>query len=259
MNAAGSGLRLDKRKLLGFTDNRQDAALQAGHFNDFLFVSLLRAAIFAAVSLAGPDGLSEDEFGRKVQAALGFTAGNRERRAEWMLDPEIKGAGQVEAERTLSRVLAYRVWSDQRRGWRFTNPSLEDLGLVRADYLSLDDLASDDEAFAGAPPELRHAEPATRRAALLLLLDAMRQGLAITADALDPLTVEATANAARQSLRDPWSISQQENPRVAAALIIDAPKKAEAGLRGEPLIVRAGPRSALARRLGHARALGQAT
>jgi hypothetical protein len=25
----------DPRKLLGFTDNRQDAALQAGHFNDF--------------------------------------------------------------------------------------------------------------------------------------------------------------------------------------------------------------------------------
>ena len=24
----------DPRKLLGFTDNRQDAALQAGHFND---------------------------------------------------------------------------------------------------------------------------------------------------------------------------------------------------------------------------------
>ena len=33
----------DVRKLLGFTDNRQDAALQAGHFNDFLFVSLIRA------------------------------------------------------------------------------------------------------------------------------------------------------------------------------------------------------------------------
>jgi hypothetical protein len=32
-----------KRKLLGFTDNRQDAVLQAGHFNDFIFVSLFRA------------------------------------------------------------------------------------------------------------------------------------------------------------------------------------------------------------------------
>ena len=72
-----------------------------------------------------------------------------------MLDPEIKGAGQVAAERTLSRVFAYRVWADQRRGWRFTNPNLEELGLVHAEYLSLDDLAADDSAFAEAPPELK--------------------------------------------------------------------------------------------------------
>ena len=256
MNNPKSGLRIDKRKLLGFTDNRQDAALQAGHFNDFLFVALLRAAVFAAVTAAGPDGLEDSEFGRKVQSTLGFTAANRDRRVEWMLDPEIKGAGLVEAERTLSRVIAYRVWADQRRGWRFTNPNLEDLGLVGADYLSLDELASDDEAFANGPLELKHASPATRRKALLILLDAMRQGLAITADALDAPTVEATANAARQSLREPWSISQQENPRVAAAMIIDAPKRAEAGVRGEPLILRAGSRSGLARRLGHARVWG---
>ena len=257
MNNPKSGLRIDKRKLLGFTDNRQDAALQAGHFNDFLFVALLRAAVFAAVTAAGPDGLEDSEFGRKVQSTLGFTAANRDRRVEWMLDPEIKGAGLVEAERTLSRVIAYRVWADQRRGWRFTNPNLEDLGLVGADYLSLDELASDDEAFANGPLELKHASPATRRKALLILLDAMRQGLAITADALDAPTVEATANAARQSLREPWSISQQENPRVAAAMIIDAPKRAEAGVRGEPLILRAGSRSGLARRLGHARVWGK--
>lgn len=257
MNGAGSHLQIHKRKLLGFTDNRQDAALQAGHFNDFLFVALLRAAIFAAVSTAASAGLSDDEFGRRIQSALGFTAANRDRRAEWMLDPEIKGAGQIEAERTLSRVLAYRVWSDQRRGWRFTNPNLEELGLVKTHYVSLEDLAADEEAFAAAPTELRHADAETRAKALRELLDTMRRGLAVTADALDPVVVEATASAARQSLRDPWSISQQENPRVAAALIVDAPKKADAGVRGEPLIVRAGPRSSLARRLGHPRLWGR--
>jgi hypothetical protein len=31
------------------------------------------------------------------------------------------------------------------------------------DYLSLDDLAADDDAFANAPPELRGAAPAIRR------------------------------------------------------------------------------------------------
>ena len=41
MNAHATSLPPHSRKLLGFTDNRQDAALQAGHFNDFLFVALL--------------------------------------------------------------------------------------------------------------------------------------------------------------------------------------------------------------------------
>ena len=42
------------RKLLSFTDNRQDASLQAGHFNDFVEVGLLRAALYRAVRDAGP-------------------------------------------------------------------------------------------------------------------------------------------------------------------------------------------------------------
>jgi len=249
MNAQGNRVRPDKRKLLGFTDNRQDAALQAGHFNDFLFVSLFRAATLAAVRAAGPDGLADDEFGRRIQAALGFTAINKNRRQEWMLDPDAKGVGQLDAERALSRVLAHRAWADQRRGWRFTNPSLEDLGLVHTRYVSLDDLAADGDAFANSPPELRNAEPERRKQALAILLDALRHGLAVTSEALDPVTVEIIANAARQTLREPWSIAQQESPRVAAALIVEAPRKAQAGVRGEPLIVRGGPRSGLARQI----------
>ena len=106
MNGAASSVPADKRKLLGFTDNRQDAALQAGHFNDFLFVSLLRAATLAAVRREGAEGLTEEDFGRRVQQALGFTAGNQGRRQEWMLDPEARGPGLIDAERTLARVIA---------------------------------------------------------------------------------------------------------------------------------------------------------
>jgi hypothetical protein len=215
MNTSSESLPPDRRKILAFTDNRQDAALQAGHFNDFLFVSLLRAAILAAVREAGTEGLSDAYFGRAVQQELGFTAANRERRKEWMIDPEARGVGQSDAEGTLSRVLAHRVWADQRRGWRFTNPSLEELGMIRAEYVALDDLAADDNAFVGAPDELRLASPETRRQALLVVLEHLRKGLAITAEALEPAMVEIIANEARQRLREPWSISQQESPRVA--------------------------------------------
>ena len=49
MNVNAVASRRTAANCLGFTDNRQDAALQAGHFNDFLFVALLRAATLAAI------------------------------------------------------------------------------------------------------------------------------------------------------------------------------------------------------------------
>ena len=44
------------KKLLSFTDNRQDASLQAGHFNDFVEVSLLRSALYKAALAARSRG-----------------------------------------------------------------------------------------------------------------------------------------------------------------------------------------------------------
>jgi hypothetical protein len=250
MNSARSGVCLTRRKLLGFTDNRQDAALQAGHFNVFcLFrccgrrsIPRLRRLDRMAFRRTNSAAKCKLRLALRQPTSCGALSGCSILRSK---------AARLDAERTLARVLTYRVWSDQRRGWRFTNPNLEELGLLRAEYMSLDDLAMDNEAFTEAPPELRNADPATRRNALSELLDMMRRGLAITADALEPTTVEATAGAARQTLREPWSISQQEHQRHAAALIIDAPKKADMRVRDEPLVLRAGPRSSLARRLGH--------
>src|SRR5690606_10252569 len=53
-------LELKAKKLLSFTDNRQDASLQAGHFNDFVEVGLLRTAVYQAVQQAGPAGIKHD-------------------------------------------------------------------------------------------------------------------------------------------------------------------------------------------------------
>ncbi|MGH8592133.1 MAG: DEAD/DEAH box helicase, partial [Gammaproteobacteria bacterium] len=46
-------LKPEARKLLSFTDNRQDASLQAGHFNDFAQVALLRSALYKATGDKG--------------------------------------------------------------------------------------------------------------------------------------------------------------------------------------------------------------
>src|SRR3546814_218160 len=58
------------KKLLSFTDNRQDASLQAGHFNDFVQVTMLRSALYDAVKAAGADGLEHDQLAQKVFGTL---------------------------------------------------------------------------------------------------------------------------------------------------------------------------------------------
>ena len=132
------------------------------------------------------------------------------------------------------------------------DPSLEELGLIRAEYIGLDELAEDDSAFADAPSELRDAPPETRKRALTILLDVLRKGLAATSDALDQTHVDNTANAARQYLQEPWSISREEKPRIAAALILAPLRRAEIGVRNENLVVRGSSRSSLARQLNRA-------
>lgn len=256
MNRRESAIDPRKRKLLSFTDNRQDAALQAGHFNDTLFVSLIRAAILAAVRSSGLDGLSEDAFGTAMQIELGFKPESVGRRVEWMLDPEAKGVSQQEASRNMSRVLAYRAWADQRKGWRFTNPNLEETGLIRAKYLSLDDLADDEAAYVGAPDILRNARPAIRKRALSELLETLRGGLAISTEALEQGWIDNLGTASRQTLREPWAIGQQERLRVASALIIDAPKRQNMRVQDELLVIRGGSRSGLAKKLTRAELWG---
>ena len=193
MNDPEAGIPAQTRKLLAFTDNRQDAALQAGHFNDFIFVTLLRGAILAALE-AADDGLHEDQIGQAAQRVLGFVSGNVARRSEWLVEPDLKGANLLGAERIMREALTHKFWIDQRRGWRYTNPNLEQLGLIEAEYLSIGDLARDDAEFE-ATPILRKSSADERASALRALLDFMRKGLAVECDALDRLKIESSCRA----------------------------------------------------------------
>lgn len=241
------------RKLLGFTDNRQDAALQAGHFNDFIFVTLLRGAILRAVKEAGPNGLSSDKFGESVRRALGFSLDIAERLHEWMLDPKARGyQNRQEAQDNLSDILSHRLWADLRRGWRYTNPNLEDVGLITAKFPGLDELVHDDELFVGNE-RLAQASPELRRQLFELLFDNMRQSLAVATDALDRSKFKQAAEVSRNKLRLPWAIDREEENslRECGFLMINPPNNATIRASEAALILRAGRQSKLGKALRH--------
>ena len=245
MHGKDSGLPTHTRKLLGFTDNRQDAALQSGHFNDFLFVGLIRAAFLGALDVAAEKGLRSDELGAAQQRALGFDRAAPELRGEWLQELTLKGFNLQEAESALRQVLSYRVWFDQRRGWRYTNPNLEQLGLVNVEYLGIEDLSADEELFATAPDVLRLASPAVRKAVYAEVFDHLRKWMAIRSQVLDPTGIEQMLQKSHSRLRAPWGFSNDEKPRTARWLLISPPSRKDTSLRDEDLIVRGGSRSSL--------------
>lgn len=253
MHGKDSGLEFSTRKLLGFTDNRQDAALQAGHFNDFLFVSLVRAGFLGALQEAGDAGLRAGELGAAQQKALGFDRPGKDLRQEWLLEPNLKGFNLQEAEESLRQVLTYRVWFDQRRGWRYTNPNLEQLGLLAVDYLGIDDLVDDESAFANAHDIFKFAKKDVRKEVYRKLFDHLRSWMAIHSRVLTSTVITDMLAKSHSRLRAPWGFGLDEKPRSSRWLMVVPPSRYDMKLKDEELIVRGGSRSSLGKALRSAK------
>jgi superfamily II DNA/RNA helicase/very-short-patch-repair endonuclease len=209
---ADEDLKPTARKLLSFTDNRQDASLQAGHFNDFIEVGVLRSGLYRAALSAGDEGLTFDDLTQRVfdTLALPFEqyASNRE---------AILQARQS-TEAALRNVLGYRLYRDLQRGWRVTSPNLEQTGLLTIDYALLDELAAMEEVWQGTHPVLVESPPEKRAAVARVLLDFMRRELAIKVDYLDAGYQEKIQQQSKGYLVGPWALDEHEEMQHAAVL-----------------------------------------
>jgi len=200
------------KKLLSFTDNRQDASLQAGHFNDFIEMILLRSAIYRAVQQAGSAGVYHDILPQKVFDALGLDF------SLYAVDPTVRFAQKNETERALREALGYRIYRDLKRGWRITSPNLEQCGLLDIEYTSLGDVCSAEDLWQNVHPALAGASLETRQQVCRVLLDFMRRELAIKVDYLNSNYQESLKQLSSQRLSPPWAIDESEKLEHAAVL-----------------------------------------
>lgn len=205
-------LPAEAKKLLSFTDNRQDASLQAGHFNDFVQVTLLRAALYRAAVEAGPEGLSHEDLAIRVFEELRLPF------EDYAQEPELKGFARQDTDRALQGVLAYRTYQDLRRGWRLTQPNLEQTGLLRIEYESLTDLAQDEAAWADSHPAFVAADPQHRAQVLKVLLDTIRRELAIKVEVLDEEGQRRLQQRADQRLAGLWLLDADQMRTARAAV-----------------------------------------
>lgn len=121
-----------EQKLMSFTDNRQDASLQAGHFNDFVQVVHLRSAI-EKVLRTTPEPLGIHDLIYKVQDALKLDEG------DYALNPSTNPSIPDEINRKALRdYISYRIIQDLKRGWRYILPNLEQTALLEVTYRNID-------------------------------------------------------------------------------------------------------------------------
>ena len=104
-------------------------------------------------------------------------------RNEFLNDPGLFGGGLETARRDICFAIAYRLFEDLGREWRFNNPNLEQLGLLRIDYQFLAETCNapiweDTALFAGLEDGLalfRSLPPESRQAFGRAILDHLRK------------------------------------------------------------------------------------
>jgi superfamily II DNA/RNA helicase len=208
-----AGYKLGDQKLLSFTDNRQDAALQAGHFNDFVSVVHLRSGIFHALKQAPGNQLNYAQLGEAVFRALALPFCDF---STLSAAPDLAPV-QRKYEQCFQNFVLYRALADLRRSWRIVLPNLEQCALLAIDYDDLDEIARMDSFWASTPivGDLDHAK---RLEFLTTILDFFRLEYALqSANFLEHSKMKENEKDFREKLRAPWTLDEKEeiaNPRV---------------------------------------------
>jgi superfamily II DNA/RNA helicase len=201
-----AGFKQEDQKLLSFTDNRQDAALQSGHFNDFVQVVRLRAGIRKALVQAQNGSLTYTTIGEAVFKALGlpflwFANTNEE--------PALATVRR-NYEQCFQDYLLYRAVADLRRSWRVVLPNLEQCALLSVEYADIDEIAAAD-AFWKAAPLLGDLNHSDRKEFLCTILDFFRLEYAIHSENyLTQSRIKENEKQFREKLRPPWTLDRNE-------------------------------------------------
>ncbi|MEC4817777.1 MAG: helicase-related protein, partial [Scytonema sp. PMC 1069.18] len=208
-------------KILSFTDNRQDASLQAGHFNDFVQTSFLRAALNSAIQ--ENQELTHKGLAAEVVKQMGLS------QIDYATQSAEFGIGKRKNEEAFSNLIEYRLYEDLRRGWRIVQPNLEQCGLLTIEYSDLEESCANTKLWQKyRHPILLQASPNQRYLITKTLLDHLRKQLVIDAAILQPDGIEQLKKEVAQALKEPWKIDNFEYLHQATwAILLSTEKKSK--------------------------------
>jgi superfamily II DNA/RNA helicase len=200
-----AGEDTQKQKLLSFTDNRQDTSLQSGHFNDFVKVGQLRAAI--AKTLEIHQTLDFTNISEKVFDCLQIP------QSQFAKQPATFPGPKKENEDTFKDFIMYRTLHDLRRSWRVVLPNLEQCGLLKIEYKHLPESIQDDSLWQSN--ELLFAmSPDERHEFLHQVFDFFRKSYALSFSMLESGNLSQNGKRIKEKLKTPWTLDENEKLEI---------------------------------------------
>lgn len=195
----------EKQKLLSFTDNRQDASLQAGHFNDFVKVGQLRAAIAKALEIHNT--LDFTNISDKVFECLNIG------QDQFAKQPATFPGPKKENEEAFKDFIMYRLLHDLRRSWRVVLPNLEQCGLLTIEYKHLEESVRDNSLWQ-SNDLLFAMTPQERKDFLHQIFDFFRKSYALSYSMLEPGVISSNAKKIKEKLKAPWTLDENEKLEI---------------------------------------------
>ncbi len=198
-----------EQKIMSFTDNRQDGSLQAGHFNDFIHVIRLRAALNKTLlTLNNP--LTIDNVAEEVIKSLNLREDEYARYIS--LNPAWP---DEENKKALSEYITLRLLEDLKRGWRFNLPNLEQCALLDVDYVKLNEFVTINDFWKNIPL-FNNFTSDERKFHIKQVLNYFRTSFAFSHHKLKYENRAELDNFLRTKLDDkkPWSLDKTEKVRT---------------------------------------------
>lgn len=215
------GVEEKDRKVMTFVDARQDAALQAGHFNDFIRIGKIRSAIWNAVK-ESPEPIDNTKIARVVFENLNLSI------EEFARDGErLKGRRVNDAKDHMIKYLSTIIYDDLVGNWSVIMPNLEDCALLKIDYKYLHDeiTGENDSERLYDVPELEGLTDEQKEEYIIQILDYLRHKLCIYSSDRSEASVRDIMKATRDNLKSPWTLEESDSISTYHELFLEKPKR----------------------------------
>lgn len=218
------GIEQNDRKVLTFVDARQDAALQAGHFNDFIRIGKIRSAIWNAIKDA-TEPIDNTKIARMVLDNLHLEVD------DYYAKPQkLRGKRANDIKNIMERYLSTIIYDDLAGNWTVIMPNLEDCALLNIGYKYLHDeiTGENNSERLYDIPELEGLDDEQKEEFITQILDYLRHKLCIYSSERTIQAVKDTSKAVRENLKAPWTLDESDTIDEANELFVIRPRRRNA-------------------------------